>query len=136
VVERLDQLAGHELRHVVDRREEDVVVDLARLELRDRLLHVVEGLVLDLNVEFLTEVVQDLLPHVLLPVVDHQGPGLRLEVRVDRRVVVVGLERDRVVEGAEAGDLILGARIRRPVPIAATGGEDRGRRRQGHAGGQ
>ena len=97
MVQRAQQLAIGKAAHTVEHGEEDVEVGLAAGELRDRLVHRVEGRDLDLHAVLFAELLDLLLPDVLGPVVDLERPRLRLEPGSDQRVVVVDGERDRAV---------------------------------------
>ncbi len=101
VVQRLEDLAHDQAAEAVRHRDEDVVVDGAGRDLRDRLVHRDEVRLLDLDAVLLREVLLDPRPQVAVPVVDPERAALGLEAGRDRRVVVEELPRDRVVRARE-----------------------------------
>ncbi len=125
-VQGLQELAGHETPELVDRREEHVGIDVTGAEALDRGLHVVEGRVLDLDAVLLAELLELLLPVVVVPV-EHleDRVGLGLEVRRDRLVVVVDRHRHRVVGARCEVEADAGVRRGPAVVPALAGGEDR-----------
>src|SRR5215212_4182108 len=101
VVEGLQQLPCHELRYDLVRRDEHVEVDLAGPQLPGRLLEVVEGSELDLDIELLLEILEHARVDIIRPVVKAQRPFFWLHPGVDHRVVVVKGLLDRVFPGAD-----------------------------------
>ena len=89
VVERLDQLPVHQLRHDVDGREEDVEVELPAAQLGQGGVHVLERGHLDLAVVLLAERFQAVGVDVGDPVEQPQrGVLLGSEPALDRRIVL------------------------------------------------
>ena len=105
VVQWLDQLGRDELAERVRGGEEDVELQLAGPDLREGLVHVLESGDLVVAIELLAEPLHDLLPDVLVPVVElERRAGLGLESVGDRLEVVVDRPgHRRVVRGDRVG---------------------------------
>jgi hypothetical protein len=88
VVQGLQQL-GDQLAERVAGREEDVELQFAGSDLRERLVHVLERGDLVVAAEPRAELLDLLLPDVLVPVVDLQGRASSTQSIGDRRQVVV-----------------------------------------------
>src|SRR5215217_6422839 len=129
VVEGLQQLPCHELRYDLVRRDEHVEVDLAGPQLPGRLLEVVEGSELDLDIELLLEILEYARVDIIRPVVKAQRPFFWLHPGVDHRVVVVKGLLDRVFPGA---DNHARSRRRGASPRTATGEQSARRGRSRH----
>ena len=128
VVQRLQRLADDEAAEPVRRREEDVELDRARGDLRDRLVERREERLLDLDAVLLREVLLDPRPQVAVPVVDPERSALGLEAGRDHRVVVEERPRDRTVRPREHQL----RRLEVPVVASAAGREDRAQARQAY----